>query len=58
MKVRLTIMTENNKHVDNDINVETLESIIRKTWDVVLNHMICKDFNDKAIIEKVEVVEK
>lgn len=56
MKVRLTIMTENDNHIDTDISNEVLEQKIGSAWEYLLN-LICEG-SDKAIVEKCEVVEK
>ena len=54
MKIRLTIMTENDKHLD--VPKELLEQKTKEYWDMFFT-MITESSNEKAIVEKCEVVE-
>ena len=56
MKIRLTIMTENDKPVEN--LGDNPEEKIKKAWDVLLTMMslMSEDNNDNAYVERVEVV--
>jgi hypothetical protein len=55
MKIRLTIMTENDKPVE--ILGENPEEKIKKAWDVLLTMMsLTSENNDTAYVESVEVV--
>lgn len=54
MKIRLTLLTENNSHVD--LPKEVLEQKAKEAWETLLN-LICLNGDDKAILEKCEVVE-
>lgn len=55
MKIRLTIMTENDKPVEN--LGDNPEEKIRKAWDVLLSMIaLMSDNNENAYVERVEVV--
>ncbi len=55
MKIRLTIMTENNKPVEN--LGDNPEEKIKKAWDVFLSMIaLMSENNDNAYVERVEVV--
>ena len=55
MKIRLTIMTENDKPVE--ILGDNPEEKIKKPWDVLLTMMsLTSENNDTAYVESVEVV--
>lgn len=53
MKIRLTIMTENDKHVD--VSKEELEQKTKAAWKLFLDAISNGD--EQAILEKCEVVE-
>ena len=55
MKIRLTIMTENDKHIDSDISKEKMERTVSSAWEYILHQMA--DDGEKAIVEKCEVIE-
>lgn len=57
MKVRVTLMTENNKHINEDISDEEIQKIAEDTWNIFIK-MLNDDTDDKAYLEKVEVVER
>ena len=57
MKVRVTLMTENNKHINEDISDEEIQKIAEDTWNIFIK-MLNDDSDDKAYLEKVEVVER
>lgn len=57
MKVRVTLMTENNKHINEDISDEEIQKIAEDTWNIFIK-MLNDDQDDKAYLEKVEVVER
>lgn len=57
MKVRVTLMTENNKHISEDISDEEIQKIAEYTWNIFIK-MLNDDPDDKAYLEKVEVVER
>ena len=54
MKIRLTILTENNIPYNNQIDPET----VRQAWQTLLD-TICKmaPNEDKAIVERVDISE-
>ena len=55
MKIRLTIMTENDKPVEN--LGDNPEEKIKKAWDVLLSMMaLMSENNENAYVERVEVV--
>lgn len=55
MKIRLTIMTENDKPVEN--LGDNPEEKIKKVWDVLLSMIsLMSENNDNAYVERVEVV--
>lgn len=61
MKVRLTIMTENDRHPEiRPEDKEHLEKEIANAWDLIL-YMFCRDAgtdpSEKAFVEKCEIVE-
>lgn len=57
MKVRVTLMTENNKHINEDISDEEIQKIAEDTWNIFIK-MLNDDLDDKAYLEKVEVLER
>lgn len=55
MKIRLTIMTENDKPVEN--LGDNPEEKIKKAWDVFLMMIsLMSEENENAYVERVEVV--
>ena len=55
MKIRLTIMTENDKSVEN--LGDNPEEKIKKAWDVLLTMItLMSENNENAYVERVEVV--
>ena len=55
MKIRLTIMTENDKPVEN--LGENPEEKIKKAWEILFTMMsLLSENNDTAYVERVEVV--
>ena len=57
-KIRLTIMTENDKHIDDTYSNEQIEATTKKAWEYILNGL-CNPFGtDKATVEKCELVER
>lgn len=57
-KIRLTIMTENDKHIDEKYSVEKIEALTKKSWEWIFNTMINPLSSDKATVEKCELVER
>lgn len=58
MKVRVTLMTENDKHVDGSVSDEKLQRLAELGWSVVADNLSNYDEDDITIVEKVEVVER
>ena len=56
MKIRLTVITENDKPVS--ILGENPEEKIKQAWDLVLTIIATLNPGDKAFVEKVEVIEE
>lgn len=55
MKIRLTIMTENDKPVD--VLGKNPEEKIKRAWDAVLTMIaLMSEDNENAYVERVEVV--
>ena len=55
MKIRLTIMTENDKPVEN--LGDNPEEKIKKAWDALLTMItLMSENNENAYVERVEVV--
>ena len=54
MKVRLTIMTENDRPRPNGVTEEQLAKVWQETLDVLT---LFAENNDKAIVEKVEFID-
>ena len=53
MKVRLTILTENDAKVPDGIT----EDVIQKAWQSVFNSLcLFSDREEKATVEKVEII--
>lgn len=58
MKIRVTLMTENDKHLD--IPDDQLRAVAEKAWNWMLSNfnMFKLDPSDHATVEAVEIVEK
>lgn len=57
MKIRLTIMTENNKHLPDNVATDDIVPKITEAWDNMLN-VLGSVNNDRAYVESVEFVER
>lgn len=57
-KIRITIMTENNKHFDDTYSNEQIEAAAKKAWQWIFDGLDDPFTNEKATIEKCEVVER
>ena len=54
MKIRLTILTENNKKRNENLT----EDKVKETWQFILNMLSSLSENeDKAIVENIELLE-
>ena len=58
MKIRVTLMTENDKHTD--IPDDKLQAEVKNGWDILtsLINRLSEDPSEKVTVESVEVVEK
>lgn len=55
MKIRLTILTENDKQRPQELTEEKVKAV----WQVIVNTMcLFSDNNDTCVVEKVEFVEE
>lgn len=55
MKIRLTLITENDKPVS--VLGENPEEKIKQVWDLILTLIMTLNPGDKAFVEKAEVIE-
>lgn len=55
MKVKLEILTMNDKAIPECIDIHDFESKVKDAWDMLLN--IIAGEGDKAFVEKVEIFE-
>lgn len=58
MKVRVTLMIENNKHVDGSVSDEKIQKLAELSWSVIADTLSNYDEDDITIVEKVEVLER
>ena len=59
MKIRLTIMVENNKHLDEKYSKESIEQKTKDGWDFVLKGLALSSENiETALVESCELVER
>ena len=59
MKIRLTIMVENNKHLDEKYSKELIEQKTKDGWDFVLKGLALSSENiETALVESCELVER
>lgn len=59
MKVRLTIMVENNEHLDEKYSKEWIEQETKDGWDFVLKGLALSSENiETALVESCELVER
>ena len=59
MKIRITIMTENNKHLDEKYSKELIEQKTKDGWDFVLKGLALSSENiETASVESCELVER
>ena len=56
MKIRVTIMTENDKQIPEGYNKKEYEEIAKSAWTTLMNSIIF-DKSEKAICEKAEIIE-
>ena len=59
MKIRLTIMVENNKHLDEKYSKELIEQKTKDGWDFVLKGLALSSENiETVLVESCELVER
>ena len=59
MKIRITIMTENDKHFDEKYSKELIERKTKEAWDLVLKMILLQSKeNETASVESAELVER
>ena len=59
MKIRLTIMVENNEHLDEKYSKELIEQKTKDGWDFVLKGLALSSENiEIALVESCELVER
>lgn len=59
MKIRVTIMTENDKHLEEKYSKELIEQKAKDGWDFVLKAMLLSsDKNETVFVENCELVER
>lgn len=58
MKVRLTILTENDKPIP-DVDIEILKEKVKCAWQIIMSGvMLFNSENESAIVENVEIVKE
>lgn len=56
MKIRLTILTENDKPIP-DVDIKTLEQKVKDVWQAIINGFLLFDSEkESATVESVEIV--
>ena len=59
MKIRIIIMTENNKHLDEKYSKELIEQKTKDGWNFVLKGLALSSENiETALVESCELVER
>ena len=59
MKIRMTIMVENNEHLDEKYSKELIEQKTKDGWDFVLKGLALSSENiETALVESCELVER
>ena len=56
MKLKITLMTENDKHVDESYTDEDIVKLAEIAWNVILAMM--SDPNEKGFVENIELIER
>lgn len=58
-KIRVTIMTENDKHFDERYSDEQIEIAAKEAWNKVIDLLSNPLFgDDRGIVEKCELIER
>ena len=59
MKIRMTIMVENNEHLDEKYSKELIEQKTKDGWNFVLKGLALSSENiETALVESCELVER
>lgn len=60
MKIKVTVMTENDKHLDESYSKDEIESKVRKAWQIIFDMMLLDgdDPSEKITVESCELVER
>ena len=59
MKIRMTIMVENNEHLDEKYSKELIEQQTKDGWNFVLKGLALSSENiETALVESCELVER
>jgi hypothetical protein len=60
MKIRVTLMTENDKHLDESVSKEMVEEKTKLVWETLMRmlHDYSEDENEVVTVEKCELVER
>ena len=59
MKIRMTIMVENNEHLDEKYSKDLIEQKTKDGWDFVLKGLALSSENiETALVERCELVER
>ena len=59
MKIRMTIMVENNEHLDEKYSKDLIEQKTKDGWDFVLKGLALSSENiETALVESCELVER
>ena len=57
MKIRVTLMTENDKHPNEEITNEEIVKTAKVGWDTLLKILSGPD-DEEAYVERIELVER
>ena len=58
MKVRVTLMTENDKHMPETLTDEQVHNEALRGWEIVTKLLSTLSDDEKCTVESVEVVER
>lgn len=60
MKIRVTIMTENDKHLDEKYTKEQIEAVTKRAWQAIVDDLLLtsEDTSERAVVESCELVER
>lgn len=58
MKVRVTLMTENDEHAEEEYSDEEIQKTADELWNYIAKFLNGECVRDRCTVEKVEVVER